>query len=96
MQIILVKLAFVCYRKMPKNKFFTVLFLGKTPLKLKLMPSPKQYPSRTCCKHSRPLPYYYWPVIAVLQQCTEGMATLKTLIRPIPKEQADLSLHCLE
>ena len=35
------------------------------------------------------------PVYAVLQQCADRMATVWTLIRPIPKEQADLSLHCL-
>ena len=87
----------VCYRCMPKkqNKKITVSFPGKTLLKLKQMPKKiKQFPSRTCCKHNRPLPYCYWPVIAVLQQCADGMAILQTLIRPFLGEQADLSLHC--
>ena len=26
-----------------------------------------QFSYRTCCKHSQPLPYYYYPVISVLE-----------------------------
>ena len=81
-------------QKMPKkNSPFN--FPGNTPLKLKQMSKHKQLPSRTCCKHSRSLSYYYWPVIAVRQQCADTMATVHTQISPISKEQADLSLHCL-
>ena len=45
--------------------------------------------------HSRPFPYYYSHVIVVPQQCADETATVQTLIRAIPKEQADLSSHCL-
>ena len=67
----------VCYRKMPKTKNFTISFPGKTLLKLKNTSQKiKQIVSFTCCKHSRPLPYYYWPVIVVLQQFAAGVAAL--------------------
>ena len=68
----------VSYRKMPKQNKFTVSFLGKIPLKLKENTKNKknkkkikQFQSRTCCKHSRPLSNNYWPVIAVLQLCAD-------------------------
>ena len=67
----------VSYRKMTKQIKFTVSSLGKIPLKLKKIPKKfKQFQSRTCYKHSRPLSNNYWPVIAVLQLCAEGMATV--------------------
>ena len=69
----------MCYRKKPKTnkqkkkkkkkekKKLPFHFLAKNafnhPPSLRQM---KQFPSRTCCKHRRRLPYYYWPVIAVL------------------------------
>ena len=72
----------ICYRKMQKKKTkpkkkkhkkFTVSFPGETPLKLKKSPNKiKQFPCRTCCKHSRLLHYYNWHVI---------VATVYTLIR---------------
>ena len=49
----------------------------------------------TCCKHSRPLSYYYWPIIDSLQECADGKAVLWTLIRPIPKEQAALFVQMI-
>ena len=95
MQIILAKFTLYVTEKCQQNKNFTIPFPGKTPFKLKQMPKNfKHLPSRTCCKHSRPLPYYYWPVIAVLEQCADEMITVQSLIRPIPKEQADFSVHC--
>ena len=54
----------------------TVSGPGKTPLKFKMATKSKQFPSRTCCKHRRTLSYYHRPVIEVLQQCTDGMATV--------------------
>ena len=67
----------VSYKEMPKQNKFTVSFLGKNPLKLKNIPKKiKQFQPRTCCKHSRPLSNNYWSVIAVLQLCADGMATV--------------------
>ena len=63
----------VCYRKMPKTKYFnyfTISFPCKIPLKFKRVPPKiKYFQFRTCCKHSFPLSYFYWPVIAFLKQC---------------------------
>ena len=90
MQIILIKLTLYVtekmHRKCTKKETIDKKFKGFMfcPVKVKTPPPKqkkiKQYPSRTCCKHSRPLLYYYWPVIAVLQQCTDGLATVWTLI----------------
>ena len=67
----------VCHRKVPKSKKITISFSGKTNIKvLKMAQNIKHFPSGTCCKHSQPLSYYYWPVIAVLQQCEDGMAAV--------------------
>ena len=77
MQIIVVKLTLYA-----RNKFFTVLFHGKTRLKLKNAPPPlsppkKKKSSHTCCKHSRFLSYNDLPVIiAVLQQCAYDVCFL--------------------
>ena len=66
------KVYIVSYRKMPKQNKFTVSFLGKIPLKLKI-----------CLKqlnNFNPIPATStagpWPVIAILQLCAEGMATV--------------------
>ena len=82
MQTILVKIKLYVTEKNAKNKKKNnVSFPSQTLLKKKNAPPPpkkkiKQFPSRTCSKHSRPVPYYYCPVIAVLQQCADGLATV--------------------
>ena len=77
MRIILIKLILYLTDKMPKKKKFTVYFPGKTPLKLKKnTPQNQTISIRTCCKHSRPLSYNNWPIIAILRQCTDAMATV--------------------
>ena len=98
MQIILVKLTLDVTCNCQKIKKITVSFPGKTPLKLKQKPKKKKKKKNTSNNY-HPTPAASTagpcPTIAVLQQCADEMTTVQTLIRPIPKEQADLSLHCL-
>ena len=84
MQMILVKLTLYvtekCKKKKKekKNHFFYFFISWHNPVKVKKNAPKeiKQFPSGTCCKHSLPLPYYYWPVNVVLQQYADGMATV--------------------
>ena len=65
-------------QKNAKSKKFTVSFHGETPLKFKKRPPKKSnnfHPVPAASTTARPLPCYFWPVIAVLQQCADGMAT---------------------
>ena len=63
-------------------KTFHHLFPGKTPLMLKKCPPTPPPPPKSNNFHAVPavlswsLPYYYWPVIVVLQQYADGMATV--------------------
>ena len=50
-------------QKNAKKENFRSFISWQKPVKVKTM----QEKSDTCCKHSRSLPYYYWTVIAVLQ-----------------------------
>ena len=71
----------VCYRKMPENKKFTVSFPGKNSVKVKTSPPPTKKSNNfhlvpaASTAGSCPT-YYYWPVIAVLQQCADGTAAV--------------------
>ena len=71
----------VSYRKcQKKKKKKNHRFISwQNPVKVKKKKKPqkiKQFQYRNCRKHSWPLSYSYWPVIAVLQQCADGMATV--------------------
>ena len=76
MQIIVVKLTLYVTEKCRKKEKFTVLFPGKTALKLTNTPKDQTISILYLLQANRPLPYYYWPVIAVVKQCTDGMATV--------------------
>ena len=88
-----IKTQIVCYRKMPKNKKLTVSFPGKTMLKFKKNAKKKKsntFHSVHSATTAGPCP--------ILLACYCGSSTICTrnghLMRWIPKEQADLSLHC--
>ena len=66
----------VSYRKMPKQIKFTVSFLGKIPFKLKKYLKNSNNFNSVPATSQPILVHNYWPVIAVLQLCAEGMATV--------------------
>ena len=73
-KIILVKNTLCFTEKCQKNHRF---ISWQSPVKVKKVPQKiKQFLSRTCCKQSWPLPFFYWLVITVPQQCADGMATM--------------------
>ena len=68
----------VSYRKKAETDQIHRFISWQNPFKVKnkYLKKIKQFQSSTCYKHSRPLSNNYWPVIAVLQLCAEGMATV--------------------